>query len=53
MRVVKEMRSIWFGCETNSGAREWGPRWVRSLETKQKEQYGRKSALTETDEVVG
>ncbi len=41
MRVVKEMRSIWFGSETNTGAREWGPRWVRSLETKQKEQYGR------------
>lgn len=41
MRVVKEMRSIWFGSGTNSGAREWGPRWVRSLETKQKEQYGR------------
>jgi anaphase-promoting complex subunit 4 len=42
MRVVKEMRSIWFGSDTNSGAREWGPRWVRSLETKQKEQYDRK-----------
>lgn len=41
MRVVKEMRSTWFGSETNTGAREWGPRWIRSLEAKQKEQYGR------------
>lgn len=41
MRIVKEMRAIWFGSEAHSGAREWGPRWVRTLETKQKEQYGR------------
>ncbi|KXN90007.1 hypothetical protein AN958_05012 [Leucoagaricus sp. SymC.cos] len=41
MRVVKEMRTIWFGSDTNSGAREWGPRWVRSQsEARQKEQYG-------------
>jgi anaphase-promoting complex subunit 4 len=41
MRVVKEMKTIWFGTEMNSGAREWGPRWLRSLEARQKEQYGR------------
>lgn len=41
MRVVKEMRSIWYGSESNTGARELGPKWVLSLETKQKEQFGR------------
>lgn len=44
MRVVKEMKTIWFGSDMNGGAREWGPRWLRSLETKQKEKYGRKQA---------
>lgn len=42
MRIVKEMRAIWFGSETHGGTREWGPRWVRALETKQKEQFGRR-----------
>jgi len=42
MRIVKEMRAIWFGTETHGGIREWGPRWVRALETKQKEQFGRR-----------
>jgi anaphase-promoting complex subunit 4 len=43
MRVVKEMRTAWFGGggETYSGARELGPKWIRALETKQKEQFGR------------
>ncbi|KAH9486913.1 hypothetical protein JR316_0000979 [Psilocybe cubensis] len=40
MRSVKEMREAWYGSETNTGAREWGPRWIKSLETKQKEQFG-------------
>jgi anaphase-promoting complex subunit 4 len=40
-RVVKEIRNAWFGCETHSGARELGPKWVRALETRQKEQFGR------------
>jgi anaphase-promoting complex subunit 4 len=52
MRVVKEMRSIWFNTDTSSGAREWGPRWVRSLETKQREQYGRKLNPVVTDKSV-
>src|ERR1700722_6258817 len=43
MRAVKEMRAAWFGCETNTGARELGPKWVRALEAKQSEQFGRKS----------
>ena len=42
LRVVKEMRSIWYGSESNTGARELGLKWVLSLETKQKEQFGRK-----------
>ena len=42
LRVVKEMRSIWYGSESNTGARELGPKWVLALETKQKEQFGRK-----------
>ena len=41
MRSVKEMRAMWFGSDTTSGAREIGPKWIRSLEEKQKEQYGR------------
>jgi len=42
MRIVKEMRAIWFGSGTHGGTREWGPRWVRALGTKQKEQFGRR-----------
>ncbi|KAJ3575641.1 hypothetical protein NP233_g977 [Leucocoprinus birnbaumii] len=49
MRVVKEMRAIWFGSDTNSGARESGPRWIRSLETKQKEQYGQEESTAILD----
>lgn len=40
MRVVKEMRTVWFGSETSSGARELGPKWIRALETKQKDEFG-------------
>lgn len=40
-RVVKEMRTVWFGSETSNGAREVGPKWIRALETRQKEQFGR------------
>jgi Anaphase-promoting complex, cyclosome, subunit 4 len=42
LRVVKEMRSVWYGSESNTGARELGPKWILSLETKQKEHFGRK-----------
>lgn len=40
MRVVKEMRDVWFGTATLTGAREFGPRWIGALETKLKDQYG-------------
>lgn len=39
-RVVKEMRGVWFGSETSNGAREIGPKWIRALEARQKEQFG-------------
>ncbi|KZT30397.1 hypothetical protein NEOLEDRAFT_1185228 [Neolentinus lepideus HHB14362 ss-1] len=38
--VVKEMRESWFGSDTNPGARELGPKWIRALETRQKEGFG-------------
>lgn len=41
MRVVKEMRDAWMGSPTNTGARELGPNWIRALEKKQKEKFGR------------
>ena len=40
MRVVKEMRAIWFGSDTQNGARELGPKWLRALETRQQNQFG-------------
>ncbi|TFK57285.1 hypothetical protein OE88DRAFT_1744863 [Heliocybe sulcata] len=40
MCVVKEMRESWFGSDANVGARELGPKWIRSLETRQKEGFG-------------
>ncbi|KAJ6604670.1 anaphase-promoting complex, cyclosome, subunit 4-domain-containing protein [Mycena vulgaris] len=40
IRVVKEMRAVWFGSESLSGARELGPKWIRALETRQREQFG-------------
>lgn len=44
-RVVKEMRATWFGSQTQTGARELGPTWVRALEKRQKEQFGRASLI--------
>ena len=41
-RVVKEMRATWFGSDTFSGAREIGPKWIRALESKQIDQFGRR-----------
>ncbi|KAJ7092748.1 anaphase-promoting complex, cyclosome, subunit 4-domain-containing protein [Mycena epipterygia] len=40
IRVVKEMRTVWFGSESLSGARELGPKWIRALEKRQREQFG-------------
>lgn len=41
LRIVEEMRAAWFGSDTTTGARELGPKWIKSYETKQQEQYGR------------
>lgn len=40
MRVVKEMREAWLGSDSNTGAREFGPKWIKTLEMKQKDQFG-------------
>ncbi|CAL1695872.1 unnamed protein product [Somion occarium] len=40
MRVVKEMRAAWFGSDTQSGARELGPKWLRAFEARQRDQFG-------------
>lgn len=40
MRVVKDMRNAWFGSETQNGARELGPKWVRALEDRQRDEFG-------------
>jgi anaphase-promoting complex subunit 4 len=41
MRVVKEMRVAWFGSENFAGVREIGPKWIRALESRQKDKFGR------------
>lgn len=45
LRSVKEMRTTWYGSESQSGAREMGTKWVAALELKQKNQFGRTSLL--------
>lgn len=42
IRVVREMKVVWFGSDSISGARELGPRWVQALEAKQQDQFGRR-----------
>ncbi|KAF9044704.1 hypothetical protein BDZ89DRAFT_1155514 [Hymenopellis radicata] len=42
LRVVKEMRTSWFGSDTTVAARELGPKWIRALDAKQKEHVGQK-----------
>ena len=43
LRVVKEMRTSWFGSDMSIAAREIGPKWVRALEVKQANHVARKS----------
>ena len=45
MRVVNEVREIWFGSESFTGARDIGIKWVQALERRLREQYGRKFSL--------
>ncbi|KAJ7786332.1 anaphase-promoting complex, cyclosome, subunit 4-domain-containing protein [Mycena metata] len=49
IRVVKEMRAVWFGSETLSGARELGPKWIRALEKRQREQFGQQEPTAMLD----
>ncbi|PPQ64261.1 hypothetical protein CVT24_008399, partial [Panaeolus cyanescens] len=53
MKVVQEMKIAWFGSSNITGAREFGPKWVRSLEDKLRDDFGYKQPnaileLTET-----
>ncbi|KZT74640.1 hypothetical protein DAEQUDRAFT_311 [Daedalea quercina L-15889] len=49
MRVVKDMRSAWFGGEAQSGARELGPKWIRALETRMKDEFGQEEPYAMLD----
>ncbi|KAH7911187.1 anaphase-promoting complex, cyclosome, subunit 4-domain-containing protein [Hygrophoropsis aurantiaca] len=40
LRVIKDMRDTWFGSDTVTGAREVGPKWANSLETKLRNSFG-------------
>ncbi|KAI0361641.1 hypothetical protein OH77DRAFT_1417907 [Trametes cingulata] len=40
MRVVKDMRNIWFGTDTSVGARDLGAKWVHALEDRQRNEFG-------------
>ncbi|RDX55874.1 hypothetical protein OH76DRAFT_1396221 [Lentinus brumalis] len=40
LRVVKDMRAVWFGSETQVGARELGPKWVQALNSRQATAFG-------------
>ncbi|KAF5314057.1 hypothetical protein D9611_006831 [Ephemerocybe angulata] len=42
IRVVQEMKSVWYGSGNTTGARDIGPRWVQTLKMKQTEQFGQK-----------
>ncbi|KAI0932220.1 hypothetical protein AcW1_000598 [Taiwanofungus camphoratus] len=49
IRVVKDMRGVWFGSETQNGARELGPKWVRALEARQKDEFGQEEPYAMLD----
>lgn len=41
MRVLEELREVWFGSGSLTGAREAGPKWIQLLETRLRDQFGR------------
>ncbi|KAK7064216.1 DEAD-domain-containing protein [Favolaschia claudopus] len=49
MRVIKEMRAVWFGSESLTGARELGPKWIRALEKRQRDQFGQQEPTAMLD----
>ncbi|KAH9944395.1 anaphase-promoting complex, cyclosome, subunit 4-domain-containing protein [Epithele typhae] len=44
IQVVKDMRSAWFGTETQGGARLLGQKWVQALEERQTKEFGQEEA---------
>ncbi|KAG2154867.1 anaphase-promoting complex, cyclosome, subunit 4-domain-containing protein [Suillus clintonianus] len=49
MRVIEDLREVWFGSGSLTGAREAGPKWIQLLETRLRDQFGQKepSAIVE------
>lgn len=49
MRVIEDLREVWFGSGSLTGAREAGPKWIQLLETRLRDQFGQKepSAILE------
>lgn len=49
MRVIEDLREVWFGSSSLTGAREAGPKWIQLLETRLRDQFGQKepSAILE------
>jgi anaphase-promoting complex subunit 4 len=49
MRVMEDLREVWFGSGSLTGAREAGPKWTQLLETRLRDQFGQKepSAILE------
>ena len=43
MRVVRDMRAAWWGTDGAVSARDLGPKWLLSLEDRQKNEFGRES----------
>lgn len=41
MRVIEELREVWFGSGSMTGAREAGPKWIQLLETRLHDKFGR------------
>lgn len=49
MRAIEDLREVWFGSGSLTGAREAGPKWIQLLETRLRDQFGQKepSAILE------
>ncbi|KAG0708880.1 anaphase-promoting complex, cyclosome, subunit 4-domain-containing protein [Suillus ampliporus] len=49
MRVIEDLREVWLGSDSLTGAREAGPKWIQLLETRLRDQFGQKepSAILE------
>ncbi|KAI1797865.1 anaphase-promoting complex, cyclosome, subunit 4-domain-containing protein [Ganoderma leucocontextum] len=49
MRVVRDMRAAWWGTDGAVSARDLGPKWLRSLEDRQKNEFGHEVAYALLD----